>query len=64
MKEQFLKELAELLAKYNAEIYCYAEGDLSGIHSESIDIYIGKEIIKRISGIELTQYDLKEKPTV
>lgn len=55
--ESFKRELKELLAKYDADIYANLDGDTHGV---SVDIVIdisNKEVIR--SRDEVTQYNIK-----
>lgn len=53
MKEQFLKELSDLLTKYNASIYSLIDGDTHGITNEQMCIDIDNILIHSNSGWEL-----------
>lgn len=61
MKEEFLKELKELLKKYNVEIIVAVgeDSDLYGIYEESLNIQHKGENWFNINGWSLDSEDIK-----
>lgn len=58
MKEEFLKELQELLTKYNADFWISLDGDTHGVSAELVVDVNNKEVLRRSDGT-LSKYDIK-----
>lgn len=57
--EKFKSELKELLIRYDATIEWDAWGDLDGVNDETMNIYVGRDLITKIEGCVVCGDDIE-----